>query len=1673
MGVPKFYRWISERYPCLSQIVREHQIPEFDNLYLDMNGIIHVCSHPNDDDPHFRISEEKIFGDMFHYLEVLFSIVKPKKVFYMAVDGVAPRAKMNQQRGRRFRTAKDAEDLIRKAEQRGESLPKEARFDSNCITPGTEFMARIHTQLQYFVNKKVTTDRQWRSVRVILSGHDVPGEGEHKIMDFIRWQRAQADYDPNTRHCLYGLDADLMMLGLTSHEPHFSLLREEVRFGGKKVKKRVTTPEETTFHLLHLSLMREYIDHEFSAVREKLPFPYDLEKIIDDWVLMGFLVGNDFIPHLPNFHINHDALPYLYKTYMSVLPFLDGYLNENGDLNLPRFETYMRALSKFDYEQYDDVDCDFKWLEGKRTSNNSGKATQEDDYEEEIVDGPTPTLNEDIPTEYANRDEDFHERFLKHKKLYYHNKLGFHDIDTSGLNEQAKCYVVAIQWILYYYYQGVPSWSWFFPYHYAPFLSDIRNFANIQIEFDLGKPFRPFEQLLAVLPPASKTLLPVAYQSLMVNEDSPIIRFYPTYFDTDLNGKRHDWEAVVLIPFIDESQLLSAMAPLETKLLAEEKERNTPGHCFSYRFNPELNFVYKTNHRLFPDITACRSQCETLERDCFAMNPTELRQGLCEGVQQDVYFPGFPTLKHLQHSAQMQKGIVRVFQMMSHNDSIILNLQPMHISDDDAATIARDWLNKPCYVFWPHLTEALVVAVTTDHDVYTIAAGGNRMQRRSHSEKSASEWKRKASAASQHYAERKGVKIGPVKVLIEACLLQGTRYDVNDRTGHVSVVKQWESQPSICAFQTCLKDIFIHTGTEPPTMTLEQLFPIHSECFLLSNPHYGSMVKVVSIDRRAYRVQVKATVQSEPNFEQILAHKDALSDEYRFSGKVADGLGISPLVLSRIASSLQVERINKTKAGDKQTVNIGLNFKFSKRNEEMLGYARYDGDVWKYSRQAEDILAQYVTTFSRLFAILERNPKADVYKEQDLQANNLSLSDISEWLRSLPCHKADLVPCGSKILDDMVIQAIEAAVNIMKKSAAIDRSVTSEHKRYLTLRVRPNVLYRPSQYNVKVCPDRNAYYNLFDRVVCVRDSGAVPLALKGTIIGVHGGATDNPLYEVLFDEPFLGGMTIRCSPNRAYKLPPSAFINISHGKRLQASRNRHLVGSFSQPSHVEHQQYNHTRSNQKGQVILPSKSHPTSSPASYGASRNARQMSETSGSGLLPPRLMNQGKVRLMTRKDEKPVVSKESDLVSHQHAATSHKPSDTKEILESRLIDINDSSVEQILLVDINDKAQLNSDWVKADAEAFGLGESPDVLSESMATAMQELSQLEINVSSVNQDVEAAQSELDVVVEGVAEAESESEKEKTPDNTVEDPSEVLKRILNVKPSAPQHVVSWSSASHVGPNFMSTQPVHRTQSPLVYGQDVSSFSVQLAQWCHLFKLPPPTYQYIPQPMNHWICVVGLETGQKFKSHLKNGRYEAAESASMVALQQLPSPIPHHSLPLISQTPQYITANQHPPFHQPFPTQSQPPLFPHQFQSFPTGHAHAHHKMIYSQSPTFGSLPSPPIGAIPRLPSHPMSQPTATFPYQMPHQQVVPPHSFYPQHQHPVISQRPFLYGEDVRARMQGGMQVPRAMQMPYMMGSDVGMAVRSGGEVRGIPVGFVPLQVTRKHPETAARGNIM
>ena len=115
------------------------------------------------------------------------------------------------------------------------------------------------------------------------------------------------------------------------------------------------------------------------------------------------------------------------------------------------------------------------------------------------------------------------------------------------------------------------------------------------LEFDLSTPFLPFEQLMAVLPAASRALIPAALQPLMVVPTSPIAHFYPVEFEQDLNGKQQEWEAVVLIPFIDQVALLEAMHPLYSRLTESEKARNSHGPMVVGRWEAERRRKY--SHR--------------------------------------------------------------------------------------------------------------------------------------------------------------------------------------------------------------------------------------------------------------------------------------------------------------------------------------------------------------------------------------------------------------------------------------------------------------------------------------------------------------------------------------------------------------------------------------------------------------------------------------------------------------------------------------------------------------------------------------------------------------------------------------------------------------------------------------------------------------------------------------------------------------------------------------------------------------------------------------------------------------------------------------------------------------------------------------------------------------------
>ncbi|XP_072396590.1 5'-3' exoribonuclease 1 isoform X2 [Diabrotica undecimpunctata] len=1155
MGVPKFFRYISERYPCLSELVKDYQIPEFDNLYLDMNGIIHNCSHPNDEDPHFRITEEKIFKDIFHYIEVLFRMIKPQKVFVMAVDGVAPRAKMNQQRGRRFRSAADAAKAEAEALKKGESLPAEERFDSNCITPGTVFMARLQEQLKYFVVDKISNDPLWQKCKVILSGHETPGEGEHKIMDYIRYTRAQPGYDPNTRHCLYGLDADLIMLGLCSHEPHFSLLREEVKFG-KKSTKRITVPEEITFFLLHLSLMREYLELEFAPIRYELRgFDYDLEKIIDDWVLMGFLVGNDFIPHLPNLHISEGALPLLYKTYMEILPTLDGYINEGGTLNLKRFEIFLEKLGQQDIDHYEQVRDDIMYLETKRGHKSTRDLEEWEAEGDEIFEllepeVPTPCKDSGLASLLKSADElcldddsdDNSDEFMNFKKDYYKEKMEYVDVTPEVMRDQAEGYVRAIQWNLNYYYNGCCSWSWFYPHHYAPYISDIKGFTDLKIEFDMGKPFLPYEQLLGVLPAASKKLLPECYHGLMTEENSIIIDYYPEKFETDLNGKKQAWEAVVKIPFIDEKLLLEAMSYCNDQLTTDEKRRNSHGPMLIYMYTPRDRGPYQAP-AYFPEIPKNHTEVKTLSYSDILVPREKLVKGAYPGALMNVYYPGFPTMKHLKYRGEVQKAHVKVFEQPSRNESMIIHVIPNSKFIGDMIPV--DLLGTSVFIAWPHLIEAKVVAISNLNKKFISMGGPNQYNTINLKESDKKEFNLSLSGITELYKNRMGIAIGDSKVLVYVKQLVGRKYSFSN--GKFKLEKQFSDNISCYPLQTVVFNINAYDPLYHLEKEVETIYPKDSVCFVLGNPYYGSQGVVLdaSAVTKTGRIKIYISILEEPNLNHVKCIHENTDKKYKQAHTVASPLGISNIIFSKITGSIHVKASEGVEA---RRINVGLDLKLNKKNKETPGYTKKLYNYWYYTEKTAELVKEYIDKFPEIVDFLNKPYDNDATFESLFPTNSEQrFKELQQWIKSLPINSIERQPCNSKSLEPETIEALERTIDAYKDTPVKNRNI----------QIKPQFLYRPEIQSGTIEPDPKTETDVLDRIVNVRHGYSVPFGHKGTVTAIRNSSTNNErdtMYEVVFDKPFRDGLKLNCSENRGYLLPKTALINISYGERLMVEK---------------------------------------------------------------------------------------------------------------------------------------------------------------------------------------------------------------------------------------------------------------------------------------------------------------------------------------------------------------------------------------------------------------------------------------------------------------------------------------------------------------------------------------
>ena len=184
-------------------------------------------------------------------------------------------------------------------------------------------------------------------------------------MEYIRLHRAQPTYNPNTRHVVHGLDADLIMLALATHEPHFTIVREMITFGksdrciacgqlGHTADACTVGPageadrntKDGSFQLLQINVLREYLELEFEVGVDWSQFPggFDLERAIDDFIFICFLAGNDFLPPLPSLHVRDGGIDTLIDIYKKVVPKMSGFLTSSGDVRLRRAQQFIWEL---------------------------------------------------------------------------------------------------------------------------------------------------------------------------------------------------------------------------------------------------------------------------------------------------------------------------------------------------------------------------------------------------------------------------------------------------------------------------------------------------------------------------------------------------------------------------------------------------------------------------------------------------------------------------------------------------------------------------------------------------------------------------------------------------------------------------------------------------------------------------------------------------------------------------------------------------------------------------------------------------------------------------------------------------------------------------------------------------------------------------------------------------------------------------------------------------------------------------------------------------------------------------------------------------------------------------------------------------------------------------------
>ena len=549
MGIPSLFSFLSRKYDDI--IISLDETILIDNFYIDLNCLIHpqcrIVTDKFSNSTDIEQLEYNMFKQIIIYLNYIISYVNPSKLVYISIDGPAPFAKMTQQRRRRYKSIKEKiykKDLIQKYQNKDTNV-----WDTNAITPGTEFMAKLST----YISNYLKSSDLCKKIKVHFSSWTVPGEGEHKILDHIRHNQ-----NDNISYCIYGLDADLIMLSLASQVENIYLLREI---------NTVKITEDSQLQYVSIKILKHHIE---DYIYEKVNYNYNTINIINDFILYCCLLGNDFIPSIPSLRVHDNGVIKLVHIYSDILENYKNCLIKNNNIDNHFLCLIMHELSNVEIE----------WL--KKLNNNSYIPPFDGDgiIEKEMYNyhNLLPKNDDIIMLGSLNYKERYYKEYFNMTDLYNNNN----ELSIS-LKNICKNYLHTLKWIIKYYLEGCIDWKWDYGYTHAPFASDLYKYMiEVKDDFDINDlsifkldstPFLPLEQLLIVLPPQSNQLLPEKYRSLVENENSAIIDIYPIDFEQDIYNKRFEWQCIPYLPQMETERILEESNKI--KLSNEETERNT------------------------------------------------------------------------------------------------------------------------------------------------------------------------------------------------------------------------------------------------------------------------------------------------------------------------------------------------------------------------------------------------------------------------------------------------------------------------------------------------------------------------------------------------------------------------------------------------------------------------------------------------------------------------------------------------------------------------------------------------------------------------------------------------------------------------------------------------------------------------------------------------------------------------------------------------------------------------------------------------------------------------------------------------------------------------------------------------------------------------------------------